>query len=275
MPLPQNFTEWEHLQDTIRLYHNKQVAQYYKNQAVDSIATKKEALRHACTIKDSDTATMTLIRLWLFEVTAGHAQSLQTPIYGIPVNEHQRGVTFKPQVKLYFREKIAYDETVRLSPATGEITFRLMDEEASTFSRAKAEILATAIKREFATSSLFVWNKGKFYYYYRDIEKGYDLRLLVPTKAEGERITKAVLSIRGHAFSDDYVDYTENTRSYPMNPGTHVVYGKTVKKPVKRPTVDVKFRYAQVLLHGREKVINLVAVTDCGLREVIERIFLA
>ena len=37
-------------------------------------------------MKDGDTATMTMMRLWLFEVTAGHTQSLQTPIYGIPVH---------------------------------------------------------------------------------------------------------------------------------------------------------------------------------------------
>lgn len=272
MTLPEKFTEWEHLQNTIRLYHNKLVAKYYKNQQPDSIATKKEALRHACTIKDNDTDVMTLMRLWLFEVTAGHAQSLQAPIYGIPVIEHQRGVKFKPQVKLYFRERLAHDEQERVSPATGEITFRLMDEEASTFSRQKAEVLATAIKREFTTPNLFTWNKGKYYYYYRDIEKGYDLRLLVPSKTEGERITKAVLGIRGHGFDDDFVDYTEHTRSYSMTPGTHTVYGRTVKKPVQRPAVDVKFRYAQLLLHGREKVINLVAVSEVGMREVIERV---
>ena len=32
MPLPESFSEWEHLQDTIRLWHNKAVAKWFKNQ---------------------------------------------------------------------------------------------------------------------------------------------------------------------------------------------------------------------------------------------------
>ncbi|MDZ7969063.1 MAG: hypothetical protein RM368_29615 [Nostoc sp. DedSLP03] len=100
MPLPDNFNEWEFLQDTVRRWHNKTVSQWFKNQEVNDISTPKAALRHACIMKDEDTATMTMMRLWLFEVTAGHTQSLQAPIYGVPVQELQRNVKYKPQVKL-------------------------------------------------------------------------------------------------------------------------------------------------------------------------------
>jgi hypothetical protein len=222
-------------------------------------------------MKDNDTSTMTLMRLYLFDITAGHAQSLQTPIYGIPVTEHQRNVEFKPQVKLYFKERLSPTETDRLNPCTGEITFRLMNETGENYSRAKAEAMAKDIKREFG-NPIFTWDKGKYYYYYRDYDRGYDLRLLVKSKAEGERVTKAVLAIQSHPFNDDFSDYTENTRAYPMNPGTQRVYGQTVKKPVKRPQVEVRFRYAQLLLHGRLKVINLVATPEAALKQVIERL---
>ena len=124
MPLPEGFNEWEHLQDMVKLWHNKQVAKWFKNQPINDISTPKPALRQACTIKDNDTATMTLMRLWLFEVTAGHAQSLQAPIYGTPVGDYQREVSYKPQIKLFFRERRDRDMVDRLSPATGEITFR-------------------------------------------------------------------------------------------------------------------------------------------------------
>ncbi|MFM6671348.1 MAG: hypothetical protein ACKPJO_14665, partial [Dolichospermum sp.] len=94
--------------------------------------------------------------------------------------------------------------------------------------------------------------------------------LYVTSKTEGERIARAVLRIRNHAFNDDYSDYVENTRAYPNNPGTHIVYGKPVAKPLRRPTVDVRFKYAQMLLHGRAKCLNLVSVRGTKLREVIE-----
>ena len=271
MALPEGHNEWEYLQDTIRRWHNKSVANWFKNQPQNDISTNKSGLRHACTIKDKDTANMTLIRLWLFEITAGHAQSLQAPIYGIPVGEFQRDVKYRPQIKLFFREKLGQDSLDRLNPATGEITFRLMGETSQTISRLKAEQFAKDIKRELA-NPIFVWDKGWYKFTYKDLERGYDLRLLVKSKAEGIRVTKAILAIQNHPYDDDNQQFIDHDRSYSLNPGTHVVYGRSTKKPIKRPRVDVRFRYAQLLIHGQINAINLVAASDVGLKSVIERV---
>lgn len=270
MALPNNFSEWEHLQDQVRYWHNKAVDLWFKNQANDDISTPKASLKHACKMKDDDTSDMTFMRMWLFEVTAGHAQSLQAPIYGIPVQVYQSQTEFKPQVHLHFQEKYPYIAD-RLRPVRGMISFVLMNQDFNVNGRTKAEALARDIKREFA-SPIFVWEKGKYYYYYRDKEKGYDLRLLVKSKTEGERITKAVLAVQGHSFNDDYSDYVENSRTYSNTPGNQMIYGQSQPKPIKRPTADVRFRYAQLLIHGRLKVVNLVATPEVGLREVIERL---
>ncbi|WP_235526642.1 hypothetical protein [Nostoc piscinale] len=104
MPLPEGFSEWENLQDLVRLEHNKSVRAYFKNQPDEDVSTPKRRLKHTCIMKDDDTATMTLMRMWLFEITCGHAQSLQRPVYGIPWQEFQFDRTFKPQIKLYFLE---------------------------------------------------------------------------------------------------------------------------------------------------------------------------
>jgi len=271
MPLPTNFSEFEHLQDLVRREHNKLVKAYFKNQPDDDISTPKAALKHACLIKDEDNAAMTQLRLWLFEITVGHAQSLQTPVYGIPVHEFQRESTFKPQIKLYFREKHDADMTDRNHPARSVITVKLVNETSASISRADAERLAAAIKREF-TNPVFIWERGWYKYTYTDLERGYDLRLLVKSKAEGIRITKKVLEIQGHPFNDDKQQFIEHDRTYPLNTGTHIVYGRTIKKPVKRPRVDVRFRYAQLLINGKTNAINLVALSDAPLKSVIERV---
>lgn len=272
MALPPGFSPVEHLHDLIRKEHNKRVRLWFKNTKKDSIETPKENAYQACLIRDEDDANTMILRKLFFEFDVGQAAALQAPIYGIPVLEHQRNVSFKPQVKLYFRERIPPNETDRLNPATAEITFRLMNESSEDYTRAKAEAMAKDIKREFGTNPIFTWDKGIYYYYYRDYEKGYDLRLLCKSKAEGQRVTKAVLAIQGHPFKDDFEDFVENSRPYPMSPGTQRVYGQTVKKPVKRPRVEVRFRYAQLLLHGRVKVINLVATPESRLKQVIERL---
>ncbi|BAY77952.1 hypothetical protein NIES25_44220 [Nostoc linckia NIES-25] len=272
MPLPEGFDEWENLQDLIRLEHNKAVQAYFKNQEDNDISTPKKRLKHTCLMKDSDTSTMTLMRMWLFEITCGHAQALQRPVYGIPWHDLQTERTFKPQIKLYFLEPYNFNSHGDGTPqAEGEITFRLMNESSESINRTNAETLARAIKNVFATPP-FTWNKGHFKCTYSDKERGYELKLLVTSKAEGERIVRAVLDIQNHPFDRDFLQYIDNDRTYPANPGTHRVYGRQVKKIVRRRTADVKFRYAQLLIWGRQNPVNLVAVSGSRLRSVIERV---
>lgn len=269
MPLPQGFSEWENLQDLVRLDHNKAVNTYFKNQQDNDISTPKARLKHTCLIKDEDTAIMTLMRMWLFEVTVGHAQAIQRPVYGIPVQEYESDRKFKPQIKLCFLEP--WDKEVHADGThqrEGEITFRLMDETSESINRTKAEQLAKTIKNTFA-KPLFVWEKGWYKATYVDDKHGYDLRLFVKNKTEAQKIIKQVLSIQNHTYNKDYFQYIEHERSYPVEPGTHRVYGKLIKKPRQRPRVDVKFRYAQLLIHGRQKAVNLVAVGG-RLKNVIE-----
>ena len=272
MPLPEGFDEWENLQDIIRLEHNKAVRNYFKDTPDDNVVDPKPRLKHSCLMKDSDTDVMTLMRMWLFEITIGRLQGVQTPYYGIPIYEFQSERTFKPQIKLYFLEPYNYNSTNEDTGRTeGEISFRLMNETSETITPAKAEVLAREIKNVFATPP-FIWNKGKFKCTYFDAERGYELKLLVTSKAEGERITKAVLSIQNHVFDRDFFQFIDNDRVYPTNPGTHRVYGKTVKKFVKRRTVDVKFRYAQLFVWGKQNPVNLVATSGTRLRNVLERV---
>lgn len=271
MPIPANFNEWENLQDVIKFHHNKLVKEYFKNQEDNNVETPKARLKYSCIIKDDDTSVITLLRMWLFEVTVGHAQALQTPIYGVPVQELQSNTKFKPQVKLYFKE--SFDEEIHgdgTPLAKSEITFRIMNETSETINRTRAESLARAIKNELAVPAL-VWEKGWYKYTYLDNEHGYDFRLLVKSKSEGERIVKKVLAIQNHSFNNDYFQYIDHERSYPINPGTHRVYGKTVKKFRQRPRADVKFRYAQLFIWGQTKPVNLVSVGG-RFQSVIEKV---
>lgn len=273
MPLPNNFSEWEHLQDTIRREHNKAVRAYFKNQADNDISTPKASLKHACLIKDDDSALIQQQRQWLFEVLVGRLQSTQTPIYGIPVPDSQSLVKFRPQVQLFFRElqtSPTYDPESYLVPVEGILSFRLMDETSETISRAKAEALARKIKAEFC-NPIFVWQKGWYAMTYTDEEKGYKCKIYVKTKAEGERIIRKVLSIQNHAFDESSMQFIEHERTYPANAGTHRVYGRIVKKLRKRPVADISFRKAKLIIWGQPNAINLVSVGGRE-RSVIERV---
>ncbi len=272
MPLPQSFSEFEHLQSVVRKIHNRSVQQYFRNQDDNDISTPKASLKHACLIKDDDTQAIMLQRQWLFEITAGNAQSLAPEIYGIPVAEYQRDVKFRPQVKLYFKQSRSEltPEESGLRQGEGQITFRLMDETSETISRAKAERLARDIKREFGTP-LERWEKGRFKCTYQDAVRGYDLRLLVKNRTEGERLVRKVLGVQGHTYDDENFQFIDN--NLPLNPivGSHRVYGRQTRKPIKRPTVSVIFLSAQLFIWGRPKPVNLVSHGN-RLRSVIEYI---
>ncbi|MTJ50904.1 hypothetical protein FJR05_24855 [Dolichospermum sp. UHCC 0259] len=209
--------------------------------------------------------------MWLFEITAGHAQSIQAPIYGIPVQEFQRDSKFRPQIRLYFKESYDFakhgDGTEQVR---GEITFRIMNKTQETISRNDAIEYAREIKNEFATPTL-VWKKGKYKCTYIDLENGFDLRILAISKAEGVSIVKSVLKILDKTYNDDFFQFIENTKTYPSTPGTHLVYGKQVKKSRQRPTADVKFTHAQLIIPGQIKPVNLVSVAG-RVRNAIENV---
>ncbi|MBC1236771.1 hypothetical protein GNE10_06460 [Nostoc sp. 2RC] len=214
---------------------------------------------------------MTQLRLWLFEITVGHAQSLQTPVYGIPVQELQRESKFRPQIKLYFKEKYDFEkhgdgtEQVR-----GEIGFRIMNKTADTISRADAVDYAREIKNEFATPPL-IWKKGKYKCTYLDLDNGFDLRLLCVSKSEGQSTVQSVLKILDKPYSDNNFQFIENTKEFPANPGTHRVYGRQVKKFRQRPTADVIFTHGQLLIPGQVKPVNLVGLNG-RLKSAIENV---
>jgi hypothetical protein len=161
------------------------------------------------------------------------------------------------------------EDTEGYNPHESEITFRLMDEDSSTISRAKAERLARDIKREL-TNPAMVWEKGWYKSTYFDNERGYDLRIFNKSRAEGEKVIRQVLSIQDDAFDSQFYQFIDHDKTFSINSGTHRVYGQTRKKPRWRPRVDVKFRYAQLLIWGRQKPVNLVE-NGSSLRSVIER----
>lgn len=260
MPLPEGFSEWEHLQDQIRIEHNKRARKWFTGVDDDDISTARASIKHACIIKDNDTAIMTLMRLWLFEVFVGHAKSLQPDIYGIPITTFQTQIEFKPQVQLYFVEA-SRDVEAGYAPVEGEISFRLTEAQyQQDVSPAEAKNLANKIKAVMATP-IFVWKKGRILCTYKDPDRGYNFQLYCFNETEGRRVIEQVLDIRNHSPDWDLLVVHESKRNFPIVPPQKVVYGKSRRQPRKRPRADVRFRYATLHLYGLQNPITLVDTT--------------
>jgi hypothetical protein len=267
MPLPDNFSPFEHLQDMIRREHNKTVRRFFKdlgNETWDpEIKSPRGALRVACTIDDNDTATMTLIRLYLFYEVLGYGKKRLARVYGVPDTRFEEDVTTRPQIFLYFSQdgSAVPDGADKVDM---ECSFRLMDETSSTITPAKVLPLARKIKELFLDANKgIVHGKGKFIVYYRDKELGYDLRIRSINENEGVELIKKILSIRNHTYDSNKKTLSTPTKnSVNTQTATSTVYGKQRKSKRWRPTANVRFRYAYLHVDGLRDDVYLVDTTS-------------
>ena len=158
-------------------------------------------------------------------------------VYGIPTHDYQESVSFKPQIKLFFKQdEAAVPPGKRAIKA--ELTFRLQDKTSATITPGDAAVLAAAIKQEFVTggSTGFVWGKGKVKVTYFDRERGYELYIFALNKLEGEKVVKKILDVRGHPYDADILTEHIPTKASVNNPiGKKLVYGKMVDNIRWRP----------------------------------------
>lgn len=275
MALPADFSPWEHLQQVVRLVHNRIVKEEFADLGDDSwdedITIPRGSLRIACTMLDNDTAEMTLIRMHLFYLSLRKAQDMQAPMVGIPLDSFQESRKYKPQIMLYFQEDWQ-DVDPNYQPVKGIITIRLMNQESTSITNAEVVGWANKIKSSFGTGTGFVWRKGKEMSSYLEKDKGYQLQLLVRDEAEGKKVVEQVLDIQGHSpdWSNFQHKINENpTMAYPTIPGNQTILGKTYKKPRKRPIADVRFQYAALNVHGFPKPIILYDRTGYYTKTIV------
>lgn len=257
MALPDNFSEWEHLQSVIRTYHNKQVRLDFSDADDLDVSIPRGALKHACLLKDDDTVDMTILRLWLFFFHARKASDLQAPLFGIPVPSFEQVVKYKPQVMLYFKQDDGSTPS-GASPVRAEISFRLINETGSSLTNADLNTLANRIKAELGTSGGYRWRKGTILCTYRRPEDGMNLQIYAYNEAEALEVIRKVCDCAQQPYNNDYLTVHESRRSFPSNPGNQIILGRSRRKPVERPIAYVRFERASISIHGLPNPIHLV-----------------
>lgn len=273
MPLPENFSEWEHLQDQIRRVHNKEVSRWFKSTEIDSVATPKASMRQACTMKENDTSTMTVLRMFLFYVNCGKARDFHPPMYTLPAHEAYDRIAGRPQIKLFFQED-REDVEPGYRPVCGEIGFRIVTETTETLTMANAQALARKCKTAFGTGSGFIWRKGRESYSYTDPARGYRFKILSRSETEAKRVVEQVLDIQSHTPDWDNLNKNEAVNAatkYPTIPGNRTILGKSYKKPRKRPVADVRFQHAELHVDGLPKPVILFDNSGRYYRETLEK----
>lgn len=268
MALPEGANEWELLQDTIRRTENKKILEFFRDLGGEDwepdLSTRESTLRHVCTHKDDDSAIMTLMRMWVFYfgmLSNAPFKTEQQIIYGMPSTTFHSTWRTHPEVKLYFSED-SDDVEPGYDPIWGEISYRLLNETAQTISMAQASQIGTRIMQNFGASGGYRWHKGWHKCTYLDKERGYDFRLLIFDRAEGERIIRDVLDLNNDTYRGSLFQYAEKgnpSEAFPTEPGNTTILGKVQKRPRRRARAYVRFRYAHLFLHGLTKPLLIAS----------------
>ena len=280
MALPDDFSPFEHLQDTWRKVHNRRVREHFRDLAEPdanwepTIETSRGALRVASTMLDDDTGDMTIIRTLLFWIVLGEASALQAAVYGAPITSFQEARKFKPQIQLYFLEDYN-DVEEGYPPVTGEISFRLMGQSSETLTESEARNYANKIKTAFINSGGFVWRKGKGLCSYTDKPNGYQLQLLCRSETEGRRVIEQVLDIQNDAPNWKYMNYSENAEPsvrYPTIPAQERILGKLRRLPRWRPVADVRFQFALLHVWGLQQPVVLCDRSGTRSKALVDQV---
>ena len=257
MPLPDDFSEWEHLREQITIAHNLQAERTFLGVEAGDINSTLGSMRQAVFIKDDDTVDMIVLRLFLYHFK--FLQDLPTPVFATPITDFQSEITYKPQVILIFQEDAnAFLLENNLPPTRAEISFRLMNYTPQTIDQAVALGVAEKIEGVFAAGTGFSWMKGIVKVVYRNLSEGLFLQIFAESAGEGQRVVEAVLEVSGHAFEQQHFSFVTREVTYPAVPSQIEVYGKSVKGVRKRPTTRVRFRKAELHVYGLHKPIILV-----------------
>lgn len=259
MPLPDNFSSAEHLQDVLKRTYNGEVKEWFADITSDELdtVTSRGSLKTACTHQENDTINMTISRQLLFSLL------INPPTSNNQGSDRELNYTVlrrtKPILKLFFLEDHS-DVEPGYDPVEGVISFRLMKETTTTLSKSEATTYGNKLKTLFGSGSGFTWKKGKELASYTDWDKGYQLQLLVRTESEGKRIVEQVLDVQGHTPDWEFFNLITNSQpsqAFPTIPPKETILGKLQKLPRRRPICEVKFQSGFLKLAGLPKPVCL------------------
>lgn len=256
-------SSWEHLQNVLLQVHNRIVRDEFRDVdgSDDNISTPRSSLRAASLIRDSDSATTVLNRFFLFYVMLRKASDMHPALYTFPLDRYQQSVKFMPQVTLFFRED-AEDVETGYAPLTAELSFRIQGETEDSISEAGLRNLAGRIRTEFAAANGYRWRKGRVSVSYRDLSKGYRLRIQAFSESEGKEVIRKILDLQGDTPDNSKIVINQLAENPPIVPPTKTIVGKPRRLPRRRPIGWVRFQFAEAHVWGIPNAIVLLDRTD-------------
>lgn len=248
---------------------NAEVFRHFRD-VDDTPSSSRLTLRNSLLIQPNESRTSAMFKVQYFREFCQKVHDKVT-VLGTrkETYESEQGHTNYPQVTLFFQQDTAAvpDDYY---PITAEISFRLMNETATTLTNANLETLANQIRSELATSNGYTFNKGKNICLYIDKENGYHLQIYAINETEGEQVARKIVGIRNHAFDDDKFRITAPKKNSVNTTSNITILGKQYKKNRWRPSARVRFMYADLDIPNKPGNICLVDRTGIKHNPIVK-----
>ena len=253
-----DINEWEHLQTTLMRVQNRIVRDSFRDDLdTENLAVPESALRHACIIKDNDTAAMVSLRLKLFYDIREAGSHGMPNIYSVPdfyPHESNKG---KAQVILLFSElteewkqrKVARRKQVRVS-------YRIVDKDCESITEHDLTQLAARLNTTFPRSWFF--KTGKLKATYIDKARGWNFITAPYTKKDGKTLIEKVMGLEHQQPDWDILTVGEHTEKNYKIKQTARVLGKIQGIEEKRQIARVFLDKAEINLYGAKANIMLI-----------------
>jgi hypothetical protein len=189
MPVPENFNEFEHLQNVLMKTHNRIVTSFFRNDLLDDDITSPEgAVKYAVTIKDNDNGITMLTRMLLFLGHCGYLENMfNDSFYGIPISEFHETTAFLPQVTLVFRE--TKKDSKRLGRANAPKRFRIsfrIQKQSNLITNSDIIQLRNLINLKFPPTGKHYCGLNLYDYY--DPINGVNKHYFLPARSKAEAV---------------------------------------------------------------------------------------
>lgn len=186
----------EALDNAIRLMHNRQVREYFKDiPDGDTSNTPRASTKRLLILEDNDSSIYQLRAMEFFKKYCEEENGTNNLYFSIPISTYNYSLTYLPQITCYFRQEYnstATEET-RSRARTMQVSMRVREAKIPE-SVASLRAIATDIKNAFGTP-LYKYRTGYKVASYFNRKLGYEFKVRCQSEIDAENLIKTMMGV--------------------------------------------------------------------------------
>ncbi|MBD2178408.1 hypothetical protein H6F42_15925 [Pseudanabaena sp. FACHB-1998] len=189
----------EALDNAIRLMHNQQVRDYFKDiPDGDTSESPRASTKRLLILEDNDSSIYQLRAMEFFKKYCEEANGTNNLYFSVPVSTYNYSLTYLPQITCYFRQEYqsSASEETKTRARTMQVSMRVRETKIPE-SVAALRSIATDIKNAFGTP-IYRYRTGYRRASYFNRKLGYEFKVSCRDIPDAENLIKAMMGI----FSD-------------------------------------------------------------------------